>query len=99
MLFFSNTILPMENMSNIIYKLSYFNPFVLAETALRKSMVFGLSITSVWKEFLLLSLWILVIVILILMTYKQDKAQTKQGIKNITKQTKERVKKIIFVEE
>jgi ABC-type multidrug transport system permease subunit len=94
MLFFSSTILPIENMTPIIYKISRFNPFVLAETALRKSIVYGLGINLILNEILFLLVWIAGIVFAILIVYRLN----TRKIKKATKKFRETAKKIIFVE-
>ena len=88
MLFFSSTILPVENMAGFIYKISRFNPFVLSETALRKSIIYGLGIGSIWKEFLLLIIWSILVIGIILL----------KEARNPVKASKEAIKKVIFEE-
>ena len=83
MLFFSSTILPTENMSNILYKISKFNPFVLAESALRKSIVYGLSIEFIWKEIFLLFIWVILTISIIFIITKVNIKQFKELIKNM----------------
>jgi len=99
MLLFSNTILALENMNMIIQKIAKFNPFVLAETALRKSIIYELSIMFVWKELLLIIIWIIIIATVILITSKSNISLFKkkdEKRKNIN--LKEKIKNIVFVE-
>ncbi|MBD3249149.1 hypothetical protein GF336_03830 [Candidatus Woesearchaeota archaeon] len=83
MLFFSNTILPVEAMSGFLYKASQYNPFVIAETALRKSMIYGVSFDKVIIEVLLLGAWIFLMIIGILAANKLNIRQTIESMKHI----------------
>jgi len=73
MLFFSGTILPIENMSGIVYKISGFNPFVLSETLFRKSIIHGLGISLIWEGLLLILAWTALVVLFILIADKLKK--------------------------
>ena len=50
LVFFSSTILPIEAMPAFIGKLIVYNPFVIAETAMRKSIIFGFSFIQLKLE-------------------------------------------------
>ncbi len=105
MLFFSNTILPLENMNIIIQKIAKFNPFVLAETALRKSIIYELGLLFVWKELLLMILWIVIVAAAILIKFNfnisliKKKRKVKKEKNNQKINLKEKIKNMIFVEE
>jgi len=73
MLFFSGTILPLENMAGFVYNLSGFNPFVLSETLFRKSTIHGLGLGLLWEELLLMVAWIALVIALILIADKVKK--------------------------
>ena len=60
LLLFSNAIIPVESMPSWMSKAVGLNPFVIGVEMLRKSVVFQLSIFSIWKEILLLLLLCLI---------------------------------------
>ena len=65
-LFFSNTILPIENVSANLMNLSFLNPLILLDSALKKVMTFGLTFSSISWELIFLG-WFFVF--FALMTY------------------------------
>ncbi|MBD3355229.1 hypothetical protein GF361_04560 [Candidatus Woesearchaeota archaeon] len=99
MLFFSNTILPLENMSNLIYKISKFNPFVLSESMLRKSTIYGMGVGSIWRELLLLFIWIVAVIGIISIVNKSNVKNIIEALKKRYEKIMHRIGKIIFVEE
>ena len=53
-LFLSNVIMPLETMPETIRKIAAFNPFVIGESLLRKSIIFQSNISSLANELLIL---------------------------------------------
>ena len=64
LMFFSNTILPIETISSKFSQFAIFNPLVVSEIALKKVMLFGFSISSVLSELYILGGFLLVFAIL-----------------------------------
>ena len=54
LMFFSNIILPLENISPKLLKFASFNPLVLLENSLNKIYLFGLGFNFIWLEAILL---------------------------------------------
>jgi ABC-type multidrug transport system permease subunit len=63
-MFFSSTILPIENISSAFLKYAMVNPLVVAQSALKKILLFGLSFGSLVNEFLILGAFIAVFFVL-----------------------------------
>ena len=55
LMFFSNIILPLENISGNLKKFAMFNPLVVTDIALKKTILFGLNYSSLLNEILILS--------------------------------------------
>jgi ABC-type multidrug transport system permease subunit len=64
MLFFSNTILPIETLPETIRKIVNFNPFVLAEGAFKKLVLFGADIGAVTSSILYLVCFVVIFFVL-----------------------------------
>ena len=60
-LLFSSILLPVETLPSIIGSITKFSPFVVAEIALRKIMIFDLSIALSISELLVLSIYFVVL--------------------------------------
>jgi len=54
MLFFSNTVLPIETLPSYIREIVKYNPFVLSEEIIRKVMLFGKGLEQVYEPMLIL---------------------------------------------
>jgi ABC-type polysaccharide/polyol phosphate export permease len=54
MLFFSNTILPLETLSSYTRNIVQYNPFIIGETMLKKVLLFGSSYTGIAEPVYLL---------------------------------------------
>ena len=50
MLFFSNTILPLETLSSYTRNIVQYNPFIIGETMLKKILLFGSGIAGVTES-------------------------------------------------
>ncbi len=50
MLFFSNTVLPLETLPTLIVKIARYNPFVIGESMLRKIMIFQYGLGSLAQQ-------------------------------------------------
>ncbi len=70
LLFFSNTILPVEGASGILKGIIKFNPLVLGEVILRKLLVYGLGLGSVGNDLLLLLVYTLVLAAVLFLSLK-----------------------------
>lgn len=57
---FSNTIIPIENISSNLLKITSFNPIIITEQALKKTMLFNLNFKNILNEIIILSSTILV---------------------------------------
>jgi ABC-type multidrug transport system permease subunit len=58
LMFFSNIILPLENISSNLFRIVSFNPLVLVENALKKIYLFGLDFGSILVELTVLGLFL-----------------------------------------
>lgn len=54
LMFFSNVILPLENISSGLMKFLKFNPLVISNLALKKIILFGFGFEAIWSEVLIL---------------------------------------------
>lgn len=97
-LFLSNMILPIESMPNYIKEIAKFNPFVLAEALLRKSILFQATFDKIRLELGIIIIYIIVLFLILLLAqylarkhvfhriaYKRYKRMQKR---KITKKTK-----------
>ncbi len=64
MLFFSNTILPVETLPGIFRYVSLYNPFVIAEQMLKKVMLFNVNLSALSTSFYILIGFIVVFFVL-----------------------------------
>jgi len=64
LMFFSNVILPLENISSGFMTVFKFNPLVLSNLAFKKIMLFGFGFGSIWVELLILFAFFVVFFIL-----------------------------------
>jgi ABC-2 type transport system permease protein len=55
LMFFSNVILPLENISSGLIKFLRFNPLVISNLALKKVILFGFGFGDIWVELLTLT--------------------------------------------
>jgi ABC-type multidrug transport system permease subunit len=67
LLFLSNMILPLESMPNYVSDVAKFNPFVIGESLLKKSILFKFDIYTLSNDIYLLLAYIAVIFILIIL--------------------------------
>ena len=54
LMFFSNIILPLENISPELVRFFRFNPLVIANLAFKKMILFGFGFGAIWNELLIL---------------------------------------------
>ena len=59
-MFFSNIIIPLENISTNFLKYAVFNPLVLVHSTLNKILFFNLGFTSLYKDFIALGIFFVV---------------------------------------
>jgi ABC-type multidrug transport system permease subunit len=69
-LFLSNVILPIESMPQYVMKLASFNPFVVSENMLRKSIIFHYPLQMLFREVLLILGYAAVFFVIIMVTQK-----------------------------
>lgn len=69
-LFLSDIILPIESMPAAFQGIVKFNPFLLSETLLKKSILFGVGLAGIWKDLVLLAVLCVIVFIVILMVEK-----------------------------
>lgn len=62
MLFFSNTILPIETLPTYIAKIIQYNPFVMGESMIKKVLLFGAGIQAIQTELIIMGCVIIVLV-------------------------------------
>ena len=58
--FFSNTVLPLENISSNLFRFSFLNPLVSLNSSLKKILFFGFSFSSIYTEIIVFGGFILV---------------------------------------
>ncbi len=73
LLFFSNTILPIETLPTGIRNIVQYNPFVIGEGALRRILIFGESLKQVLNPILLLIAYMAVLFIIVFLLRKATK--------------------------
>jgi ABC-type multidrug transport system permease subunit len=61
LVFFSNTIIPIEGTSEVLKGVIEYNPLVISEIILRKILIYGLGLSSIGNDLLLLFIYILVL--------------------------------------
>ena len=66
LLFISGTILPLEGISVLLRKFTYFNPFVIAEKLIREVFIFSTSLKVIWIDLVILVGYAVVLFIIIL---------------------------------
>ncbi|MBW2979604.1 hypothetical protein DRZ77_02805 [Candidatus Woesearchaeota archaeon] len=81
-LFLSNAIIPIESLPSILSKFSFYNPFVIAESALRQTILFGMSIKTLMHDMIPLFVYmaILFAILLLLHTIARKKISIKHLI-------------------
>ncbi|MDD5331662.1 MAG: ABC transporter permease [Candidatus Nanoarchaeia archaeon] len=75
MLFFSNTILPLETIPQYLRDIVQFNPFVMGEGVVKQIMMFGSSISDLWVSLVIL---VGVSVVLAILTFFARKATKRR---------------------
>lgn len=75
-MFLSDIILPIESMPTAFQYIVKFNPFLLSETLLKKTVLFGVGIAGIWEDLLLILALSFAIFIIILMVEKLIKRHT-----------------------
>jgi ABC-2 type transport system permease protein len=66
LLFISGTILPLEGISVLLRKFTYFNPFVIAEKLIREVFIFNSPLTAIWFDLVILIGYAVVLLIIIM---------------------------------
>ncbi|MCA9477877.1 MAG: ABC transporter permease [Nanoarchaeota archaeon] len=73
-LFISNIVLPLETISPYLREIAAYNPYVIASEVLRKSILFGISVSDITKEISILTLYSILVVGLIIIFQRLSKA-------------------------
>ncbi|MDP3919136.1 MAG: ABC transporter permease [Nanoarchaeota archaeon] len=73
LLFFSNTIIPLETLSSSMRKVLQYNPFVIGESILKKSLLFGSDFIGVLNLFILLFGFFVIVLLLTIISLKFSK--------------------------
>lgn len=66
LLFMSGVVLPLESVSPLLRKITYYNPFVISEKIIRELFLFGASIEVIWVDLLILIGYSVVLFVIIL---------------------------------
>jgi len=85
LLFLSNLILPLESMSPVIQQIARYNPYVICSELLKKLTIFGSTLKSVYVDFIILAVYLIVLFALVMLVEKASKIQFISK-KPITKQ-------------
>jgi len=85
LLFLSNLILPLENMSPVIQGIARYNPYVICSELLKKLTIFNSSLKEVYIDFIIIAVYIIVLFALVMLIEKASKIQYISK-KPITKQ-------------
>ncbi|HLD11975.1 MAG TPA: ABC transporter permease [Candidatus Nanoarchaeia archaeon] len=72
-LFFSNTILPLETLPTVLKNIANYNPFVIGENLLRKTMIFQTGITNLQEPIIITVTMIAIAFILVVITNQLSK--------------------------
>jgi len=67
-LFLSNLVLSLENLSPVVQKIAHFNPYVIGSESLRRSLLFGDSISSIFPSLCPLLFYIAGLMILVVLS-------------------------------
>ena len=73
LLFFSNTILPLETLPLAIRSIAEYNPFILGVSALKEILLFKSQLTVISTQFYTLLLYVIVLIILVYITRSLSK--------------------------
>ena len=93
-LFLSNIILPLESMPAYVRNIAQYNPFVLGENVLRKTIIFQEQFASIQNEILYMGIASIVLFILIWILYKSKRKHSFHRL-FAAKQKKDKKKKEI----
>ncbi len=75
LLFLSNLVLPLENMSTYLQEVAHYNPYVIASEALKKVTIFGAQWTELQNDLAFLAFYIIIGIILVIAVQKMSKIQ------------------------
>ncbi|MBU1204011.1 MAG: ABC transporter permease [Nanoarchaeota archaeon] len=75
MLFFSNTILPIESLPTTVREIVKFNPFIIAETIIRRIYLFGETIKGVTTPVIFIAVYVVIFIILAFLGRKIAKSR------------------------
>ena len=70
LVFFSNTIIPIESASRTLREIIQYNPFVISEVILRKLLIYKLPLEFLWNDLFLLLIYILILILILFLFLK-----------------------------
>lgn len=85
LIFLSNLILPLENMSPILQQISRYNPYVVCSELLKKLTLFNSTFREVYLDFIIIGVYLILLFVLTMLIEKASKIQFISK-KPITKQ-------------
>jgi ABC-type multidrug transport system permease subunit len=88
-LFLSNVILPLESMPEAVRSIAQFNPFVLGEEILRKTIILQTKFAAIQKELIYLAIYSIILFALI---WGLQKATRKHFFHRLTRKRKKEIK-------
>ena len=80
-LLLSNLILPLESMPQAVIRIAQYNPFVMASELLKKAILFGATIQSVYMDLIILGGYCLVIFMVLIFVQQVSKFRFFRGVK------------------
>jgi len=80
-LLLSNLILPLESMPQAVIQIAQYNPFVMASELLKKAILFGATIQSVYMDLIILGGYCLVIFMVLIFVQQISKFRFFRGVK------------------
>lgn len=86
-LLLSNTILPLESMPRYMMQIAKYNPFVISDGLLKKTVLFQQGFAGIWQDLSLLFVYSLVLAILILISQKSAKIKSVSSYPQSHKET------------
>jgi ABC-type multidrug transport system permease subunit len=75
LIFLSNLILPLENMSPVLQQISKYNPYVVCSELLKKLTLFSSTFREVYKDFIIIGIYLVILFTLVMLIEKASKIQ------------------------
>lgn len=99
LIFFSNLILPIENLSQIVQTIAKLNPYVLTSETLRKSILFNTDITTLLPDLGILLGYTIIILIIVLVVNRRSSPIYKLQNPKKSKEIQVPVNKYLYIPE